>query len=215
MKHILSFRAKSGNLLLYVFLFASSMLSAQNATLLDMFYEGVSQSCTDLSYTYSVRISGINNVGQGTLSAQDLMWTMKGNGVEMYCDSASLWVLDPALKEAVIEPAATDAQAQILTNPAVLFVRMKEMFDVRESRNTSDGDAVLYILQPKTAGVLDYFNVEIRKSDRMIRNGSFALKDGTLIKIEVSSMKLTPKRSVEDFRPRTVFDSSWIVTDLR
>lgn len=215
MKFLLSLRAKSRNLLLCLFLFATSVLSAQNTTLLDRFYEGVSQSCTDLSYTYSARISGVNNVGHGTLSAQGLMWTMKGNGVEMYCDSASLWVLDPALKEAVIEPAATDAQAQILTNPAVLFVRMKDVFNVRESRNTSDGDAVLYILQPKTSGDFDYFNVEISKSDASVRNGMIALKDGTLIKIEVSSMKLTPERPVEDFRPRTVFDSSWIVTDLR
>ena len=215
MKHILSFRAKSRNLLLYVFLFVSSVLSAQDTSPLDRFCKGVSQSCVDISYTYSARVSGINNVGQGTLSSQGLMWTMKGNGVEMYCDSASLWVVDPALKEAVIEPAATDAQEQILTNPAVLFVRMKELFNVRYSKNTSDGDAVLYVLQPNTESDFDYFNVEISESDASVRDGTIALKDGTLIKIEVSSMKLTPKRSVEDFRPRTVFDSSWIVTDLR
>ena len=205
----------SRNLLLCVSLFISSMLSAQNPTLLDRFYEGVSQSCTDLSYTCSVRLSGVNNVGQGTLSAQGLMWVMKGNGVEMYCDSTTLWILDPALKEVVIEPASADARTQLLTNPAALFVHMKDMFNVRDSRNTSDGDAILYILQPKAQSDFDYFNVEIAKSDASVRNGTIALKDGTLIKIEVSSMKLTPERPVEDFRPRTLFDSSWIVTDLR
>lgn len=215
MKHILSFRAKSRNLLLYIFLFASSMLSAQDTSLLDRFCKGVSQSCVDMSYTYSARVSGIKNVGQGTLSTQGLMWAMKGNGVEMYCDSASLWVLDPALKEVVIEPASADAQNQILTNPAVLFVSMKDVFNVREVQNTSDGNALRYILYPKAEGDFDYFNVEILKSDASVRNGTVALKDGTLINIEVSSMKLTPKRSVEDFRPHTIFDSSWIITDMR
>ena len=215
MKHFLSFRAKSRNLLCYILLFASSMLSAQDMTLLDRFYSSVSQSCIDMSYTYSARVSGVSNSGQGSLTAQGLMWIMKGNGVEMYCDSASLWVIDPSLKEVVIEPASSESEVQLLTNPAVMFVRMKEMFNVRESRAASDGDAILYILQPKTGSNLEYFNVEISRADAVIRSGAVALKDGTLINIKVSSMKLTPERPAEDFRPHTVFDSSWIVTDLR
>ena len=190
-------------------------VSAQDVELLEHFYRNVSDSCVEMSYKYSVRLSGVNNVGAGNIVAQGLKWKMEGNGVEMYCDSLNIWVLDPSLKEVVIEPVADGADVQLQTNPASMLVRLQDMFKVRDSRPTEDGKAVLYILDPKDKGSMDYFNVEISKADAAVRAASFALPDGTLVKIEVSSMKLTPKRGVEDFRPRTVFDSSWIVTDLR
>lgn len=189
--------------------------SAQNMGLLDRLSERISKSCLELDYSYSARISGVNNIGQGHLQCQGYMWKMVGNGVEMYCDSSSLWVVDPSNKEVVIEPSETDVAVQLRTNPAVLFVHMKELFAVREIRKLAADGTTLYVLAPKQKSDIDYFNVEILESDLSIRNAAIALSDGTLIKIEVSSMKLTPVRPVEDFRPRTVFDSSWIVTDLR
>ena len=193
----------------------TSYMSAQDSSLLERFYKGVSASCVEMTYKYSVRLSGVNNLGSGKIAAQGLMWKMEGNGVEMYCDSSSIWVLDPSLKEVVVEPAADGADVQLQTNPASMLVRLQELFSIRESRQTEDGKAMLYILDPKSKGSMDYFNIEILKSDASVRAASLALPDGTLIKIEVSFMKLTPMRSVEDFRPLTVFDSSWIVTDLR
>lgn len=191
------------------------ILSAQDMSLLDRLSERISRSCLELDYSYSVRISGVNNIGKGHLQCQGYMWKMVGNGVEMYCDSSALWVVDPSNKEVVIEPSEADAAVQLRTNPAVLFVHMKDLFVVRESRKLATNGTMLYVLGPKQKGDIDYFNVEISESDLSVRNASVALSDGTLIKIEVSSMKLTPVRPVEEFRPRTVFDSSWIVTDLR
>ena len=197
-----------------LFCFAQ-ILSAQNVRLLDKLSERISKSCLELDYSYSVRISGINNVGQGHLQCQGYMWKMVGNGVEMYCDSTSVWVVDPTNKEVVVEPAEVEEKVQLQTNPAVLFVHMKDFFTVRESRKIDSQGTVLYILDSKQKGDIDYFNVEIVESDQSIRNAVISLSDGTLIKIEVSSMKLTPIRLIEDFRPHIKFDSSWIVTDLR
>ena len=197
------------------FIFVAQVLSAQNLSLLDRLSERISKSCLELDYSYSVRMSGVNNVGQGQLTSQSYMWKMVGNGVEMYCDSSSLWVVDPSSKEVVIEPAAMDEKAQLQTNPAVLFVHLKDLFNVRESRSLDTDGVILYILVPKHKDRIEYFNVEVAESDLSIRNALVGLSDGSLIKIEVSSMKLTPVRPVEDFRPHTIFDSSWIVTDLR
>ena len=197
-----------------LFCFAQ-ILSAQNVSLLDKLSERISKSCLELDYSYYVRISGINNVGQGHLQCQGYMWKMVGNGVEMYCDSTSVWVVDPTNKEVVVEPAEVEEKVQLQTNPAVLFVHMKDFFTVRESRKIDSQGTVLYILDSKQKGDIDYFNVEIVESDQSIRNAVISLSDGTLIKIEVSSMKLTPIRLIEDFRPHIKFDSSWIVTDLR
>ena len=187
----------------------------QDRVLLDRFCRGVSQSCMEMSYTYSARVSGVLNQGEGVLHSQGLMWKVKGNGVDMYCDSASVWIVDAASKEVVIEPAAAEEPSQLLSNPALIFSRVDEMFVVNETLVSSDGKAVMYVLNPKESDDIDWLNLEIFKSDATVRRASVAFEDGTLIKIEVSSMKLTPKVSLEAFRPQTDFDSSWIVTDLR
>ena len=103
-------------------LFLMHMTShAQGSDLLDRFYASVSDSCLNMTYSYSARVSGIDNIGQGTLLSQGTMWTLRGNGVEMYCDSKSIWVVDPSMKEVVVEPAPEDEQTQWMSNPAVIF----------------------------------------------------------------------------------------------
>ena len=187
--------------------------SAQDQSLINRFYAGVSDSCLDISYSYSARVSGIMNNGQGHLYAQGFMWRVKGNGVEMYSDAKSLWIIDVSMKEVVIEPAADENAAEWLSNPALIFSQLQKNFKVTES---IPGDqSVIYVLKPLDDSGVSYCNLELQKSDASIRNATVALLDGTLIKIEVSSMKLTPKVSVEAFRPNIDFDSSWILTDLR
>ena len=193
----------------------SSALYAQEESLFDTFYQNVSSSCAEIVYSYVTRVSGINTNGQGTLLVQDGMWKVEGNGVQMYCDSAATWVVDPSSKEVVIEPASSDPSETVITNPALMLSMAYALFTVTESRPSDDGKAVIYALRPKGESTIDYLNLEILKSGAVARRASVAYDDGTLIKIEVSSMKLTPKVSDRMFRPQTAFDSSWIVTDLR
>ena len=188
---------------------------AQSPALVDRLYAEMSKSCMDMTYTYVIRMSGIDNNGQGTVLSQDLMWKVCGNGVVMYCDSETVWIVDPAMKEVVLEPAPEVEQQQWMSNPAVVFSRLDELFYIDKNLDSPDGKAEIYVMKPRTGSDIDYCNIELNKSDASIRRAAVALSDGTLIKIEVSSMKLTPKLSVEAFRPQTVFDSSWIINDLR
>lgn len=196
-------------------LLISGMTDAQNTSLLDRLYAKMSDSCLEMSYSYDARVSGVHNQGSGLLRSQGLMWEMNGNGVTMYCDSKSVWIIDPTMKEAVIEPLQDEESSQWISNPAVMLSRMKDMFKVAESLESQDHKAVVFVLEPLNKGYIDYCNLEIFKSGNSIRRATIALSDGNLIKIEVSSMKLTPKVSDEDFLPRMEFDPSWIVTDLR
>lgn len=196
-------------------LLISGMTDAQNTSLLDRLYAKMSDSCLEMSYSYDARISGVHNQGSGLLRSQGLMWEMNGNGVTMYCDSKSVWIIDPTMKEAVIEPLQEEESSQWISNPAVMLSRMKDMFKVAESLESQDDKAVVFVLEPLNKGYIDYCNLEIFKSGNSIRRATIALSDGNLIKIEVSSMKLTPKVSDEEFLPRMEFDPSWIVTDLR
>lgn len=198
-----------------VLLLVASVLSAQDAALLNKFNRDVSGSCVELSYAYSFRNSGVTVSGSGELTSQGLFWKLIGNGVEMYCDSSALWVVDPNLKEVVIEPAVTENDESYAVNPAILIVRMDKMFKLRDAVYTKDGKSVVYIMDPVEKGKFEYLNVELLKSDASIKGAVVALTDGNRIDIKVSSMKLIPLRTVEDFRPLKQFDASWIVTDLR
>ena len=189
--------------------------SAQKADLLERFYNSMANSCVEVSYTYSARISGTLNNGSGVLLCQGNMWTLKGNGVEMYCDSTTLWIVDPLMKEVVIEPAVAEGSSEFMDNPALMLSRLGDDFSVAVSRTIDDGKAVHYTLHPKVDIGIDYFNVELKTSDASVRRASFAMGDGTMVKIEVGSMKLTPKVPAETFRPKIVFSSEWIVNDLR
>ena len=196
-------------------LLISGMTDAQNTSLLARLYAKMSDACLEMSYSYDTRISGVHNQGSGLLRSQGLMWEMDGNGVTMYCDSKSVWIIDPTMKEAVIEPLQEEESSQWISNPAVMLSRMKDIFKVAESLESQDDKAVVFVLEPLKKGYIDYCNLEIFKSGNSIRRATIALSDGNLIKIEVSSMTLPPKVSDEEFLPRMEFDPSWIVTDLR
>lgn len=191
------------------------LLHAQEDLTIKKLSQKMASSCVELEYKYSFRKSGVNMNGEGRLAAQGLCWKLNGNGIEMYCDSSAIWVVDPSLKEVVIEPAMSESGQAFEVNPAMLLLRMEDMFKLRDAVVSADGKAVVYILDPIADANLNYLNVEVLKSDSTIRQATIALKDGDLIKIEVSSMKLTPKQSSEYFRPQRPFDSNWIVTDLR
>lgn len=193
----------------------SWLVSAQDNSPLDRMCDNVASSCVSLDYSYTARVSGIDNKASGTLMSQDENWTLKGNGVDMYCDGSTVWVVDSALKEVVIESLEDERQTEFLTNPARIVVGLRDSFKVNTANPSSDGKSVVFSLVPLKGGDVEYLNVDIYKDTALIRNMSFAMKDGTLVKIEVSSMKLTPKVSDEAFRPQTVFDSKWIITDLR
>lgn len=191
-----------------------STLAAQDTSLLERMYDNVSVSCVEISYDYSFTMSGIKTVGQGILHAQGSLWHMEGNGIIMWCDSLTVWIADPASKEVLIEPAVEE-EGDYLSNPALLFVDMDEVFTVQKARPTADGEAMLYILRPEKSCDISYCNIEINKGDASVRNAVFAMTDGNLLEIAVSSMTFSPKRLPASFRPSSPFDSSWIITDLR
>lgn len=187
---------------------------AQNTALLDQMCENTASSCIEISYSYSTEISGVNTLGGGIVKVQGRMWHMEGNGIEMWCDSTTVWIVDEESKEVVIEPATDEASGETV-NPAVLFVRLKELFDVQSARTTADGRAVLYILSAKRKSAIEYCNVEILKENATIRSGAFLLADGSKVKVDVGAMTTSPECSPQSFRPQIDFDTSWIVTDLR
>lgn len=56
---------------------------------------------------YAAEISGSDGdvKDRGVIEAQDDMWHLKGNLLEIYTDSSGTWILDSSAKEAYVEPA--------------------------------------------------------------------------------------------------------------
>lgn len=191
----------------------SGGLYAQDLSLLNKVYDQLASSCMEIEYSYSAKVSGSNSLGRGTLLLQGPMWVMEGNGLEMRCDSSTIWVMDKSAKEVVVEPVSSDVSS--FANPAVVFSQMQELFVVKSSTTSSDAKSVNYLLHPKSLDDVEYLNLEVVKSTAEISRCVVSMKDGTVVKIKVSSIKPTPLRPVSDFRPQISFDSSWIVTDMR
>lgn len=190
--------------------------SAQEKDLLETLYGRMTTSCVVAAYNYTTEISGVRITGQQTLEIQNELWHMTGNGLEIWCDGQTVWTTDPVSKEVVIEAASISADGE-LTNPALILVRLHEWFDVKEKRPSQNGKTVLYILSPKygTDMNIEFFNLEIRKADGMVRSGSFAMEDGNTVNLEFASMDMIKEKPVSYYRPSHSFDASWIVTDLR
>lgn len=187
---------------------------AQDRSVFDQLYNDIVSSCVSMDYSYDTEVSGVRMTGSHSLEIQNEKWHLKGNGIEAWCDGVSVWTTDPSAKEVIIEPALAD-ESGALANPALILVKIKEWFNVKEARTSSDGKNVLFILMPKTDVSIEYFNINVRKADRTILSGSFAMDDGNTVRINVASMLKAQKKPESYFRPSESFDASWIVTDLR
>ena len=202
-------------LIMAVSLFMCSAIArAQTDGLLERLYSKFASSCVELDYDYVTRMSGVKVAGSGTLYVQGNMWYMTGNCIEIWCDGKTVWTVDPFAEEVIIE-SVSEENTEELVNPALMFVRMQEHFNVSKTLDSADGKASIFVLEPKADIGMDFFNVEILKSSASIRGGLFAMSDGNEVKITVSSMKQVEKKSATFFKPSQTFNSSWIVTDLR
>ena len=78
-----------------------------------------------MDYEYSTVISGLKAVGAGTVEVQGNTYHMKGNGIEIYCDGTSTWLIDETAEEVVIE-SADSKDAGFLANPIILLMNLEE-----------------------------------------------------------------------------------------
>ena len=143
-------------MLLLLFWNASAQESGNS--ILDRMCRNVAESCVTIDYTYTARVSGIDNIASGNLVTQGEKWVMKGNGVEMYCDGTSVWVIDPALKEVVIESMQDQQATDFMTNPARAFVNIHDNFNINTVNPSSDSKALIYSLVPKN-GDMEFLNI--------------------------------------------------------
>jgi outer membrane lipoprotein-sorting protein len=196
-------------------LLAAQVLKAQENTPLVRFYDNLLSSCVEFDMSYSIRMSGVKLDGKGVLELQGDSWILVGNGMEIRCDGKTLWTVDPESKEVVIDSLSDDITAGIITNPAVMLINLRELFNLREVLPTKEGQSLIYTLYPKAESEVSFVNMEILKGDSSLKQLTFSLEDGTSAVVNISSTKSGKKKPAEYFSRSVNYDSSWIVTDLR
>lgn len=102
-----------------------SAVQAQQPSILDSIRQKSAQECVSVSYEFETEMSGMKAVGEGLVHIQGNSYHMEGNGIEIYCDGTSTWMIDEQAKEVFIE-AAESRSAGYLANPALLLMSLEE-----------------------------------------------------------------------------------------
>ena len=185
-------------------------LAAQNNVLLERLYDTFASNCITLDCTYSIESDVVPVKGQCKIEFQDTSYKMKGSGLEIFCDGASVWILDAGVMEAVIEPVSDDSHTY-MSNPALLFRDMDQMFSV--SGSSSAGSVMRYRLSAQKPCGVRTAVLDI-DTDAVLQKAEFTMDNDCVIKIDVKSVAVMPKQENSAFTPGKI-SSEWVVTDLR
>lgn len=102
-----------------------SVLQAQQPSMLDTFRQKSAQECVVVDYQFTANVSGLTTCGYGSVEVQGDSYHMVGNGVEIYCDGKTTWMIDETTKEVFLESADAES-AGYLANPILLLVNLEE-----------------------------------------------------------------------------------------
>lgn len=120
--------------------------SAQQPSFLDTFAKRAADECLSVSYEFSTAVSGMNVIGEGKVEVQGNSYHMKGDGVEIYCDGASTWLIDESSCEVMIE-SADSKDAGYLANPVMLLLNLDKL----ASSYKVDGNRISLVLSNGTS----------------------------------------------------------------
>ena len=174
--------------------------------------EMFADSAVSIECDYSTEVQNTKIVGHSDIIVQDGMYSMRGNGLEVYCNGSVMWTIDDSAKEVIIEPYSA-ADRDYMANPVLVLADMCDLFKVSSSRDLGAGN-VAYVLEAVSKCGVSKAEVVMSGKVSILR-ADFILDDGSSLKVEVSSMKKTEEKPASFFSPDRRFGSDWIVTDLR
>lgn len=188
---------------------------AQGTSVLEQLCVKMAGSAASLNYEYTLTASDVKTLGAGVLTAQQKMYLMQGNGLKIYCNGSTIWVVDQEGKEIMIDNVARGTDAY-LSNPALLLADISNVFSV--GAPIKNGATLTYKLTPKSeCGILSG-TVVLNTSGAapVFSSGSFNMSDGGQLDIKIKSMTFSEKKPLTFYTlDLSGFDSSWIITDLR
>lgn len=101
---------------------ASAAAQQTQQAALDRLRAAISDSCVTLKCTYSMYVSQTRIEGEAEVMLQGNAYTMRGNGIEVYCDGSKVWTVDTAIKEVYVENVE-NADVNALLDPRTADVK--------------------------------------------------------------------------------------------
>lgn len=200
-------------------------VGAQAQNVLDRFTSAMKDHCVTFSYTYGEK-SDVQVQAIGTVQVQGNAFIVKGNGLEIRCDTKTRWTADEKGKELVIENCGDGSSSP--DNPALLAGSLGEHFrTVSSSSVVSDGKTLVKVILRPDVELLDIslltvyfdekgFTAQDGRVFPTIDKAVMKLKSGTEVTFAIHSMTFQGESPLSSFAfDLTRTDSSWIVTDLR
>ena len=102
-----------------------AVAQVQQPSVFDVFRNKNTEECVHVEYEFSTVVSGQKVIGDGQVDIQGNSYHMTGNGLVVYCDGASTWLIDEDAQEVVIESADSN-DAGLLANPILLMMNLEE-----------------------------------------------------------------------------------------
>ena len=172
--------------------------------------------CATFGYSYSM--SGQFPLsGSGEVRLQNDSFTMKGDGLEIYCDGATRWTVDTEAEECYIESVDKDI-LDVEANPALLVGSVDKAFKYKKSSSaTFNGQKVTEALLIPTDKTGNISEVSLFiTSDKKPVGGLLSLDDGTVITIIIKDFALGAAADNRSFGLDTKkLTKNYIITDLR
>ena len=190
--------------------------SASGQNVVTDFASTLKGKCASFGYSYS--ISGQVPVsGSGTVKLQGESFTMKGDGLEIYCDGKDRWTVDTEAEECYIESVDTGT-LDVESNPALLVGAVDKAFKFQKVKSaTFNGRSVSEaVLTPSTKnGNIKEVSLFLTPS-KVPAGAMITTEDGTFITITVKNFALSSAVTPGDFSFNTKnLSKKYIITDLR
>lgn len=206
---------------------AAVLLSAgaQAQNVLDRFASAMKDHCVTFSYT-CIGKSDVTVQASGTVRVQGGAFVVKGNGLEILCDTETLWTVDEKWKELVMEKCGDGSSAA--GNPVLLAGSLSEHFRTVSSSSAASGvkKLVKVVLSPDAElQDISLLTAYFDESGFTAADGSvfptidkavIKFKSGEEVTFDLQGMAFCAEVPLTDFAfDSSRADSSWIVTDLR
>lgn len=193
---------------IFILNFVPFLSYSQNVSVLERFLAGFDSSCVSMGFTYSLDTGTATVVGNGDLQVQGTSYHLTGNGLEVFCNGNTSWIIDDPAMEVVIEQAS-DASGDVGVSPPLLLARLEDTFRVESSR-----DGRIFTMEPRSecgvSGAVLSFG-----DDGRLRSCRFSLDNGDALDIRITYIRNEQKKAASFFCPDIEFGPDWVVTDLR
>ncbi|MBP3425565.1 MAG: hypothetical protein J6K81_02440 [Rikenellaceae bacterium] len=121
---------------------ATLMATAQTSTEI---LRRVSSAVESLgNYTADFVMTSAEGNANGSYSVEGARFRINGGGVDMVCDGTTMWAVDHAAREVVVETVDNSPEASVWTNPAKAFSMLDSRFEHKLLGRENESGKTLY-----------------------------------------------------------------------